>query len=457
MSSFISCVLRLTCQIIDSAENGRPPSQNDKNKDDKRKKDKKPGMLSGLFKRKDRKNKTPSDDEVEETEKVSEDSSRSSAERKFSSESRESKEEATLASQNAQKNKLQKHSKEAPTVASPQQATPQPSEAAQFSQSPEVKTKSFKPTMVPEAAGRPPPWSRRSSESQRDDIEKAVSQPGTPQPQSQPRPEPQVQGQPVYPPPAGPPPAGPPPARPPPPEPSLAELAPTEPVLAEPASSEPSDAEPTLTVSGPVEAPDKGAEPVHASSLNTAFPNKSVSSLENSGLVHIDNADGQPEPSSPVSSLGSVESAVEIGASDLQNPFEEPESPILTKGKDEDSPTTSEAAAERHSLEAESPESFEQKESPRSAKSGSTSSNTPTWSDASLRSYLEDSEEIRDLLIIVHDNSNILPAGPEHPVTGSLFREESKGLSEMSNRLDEMLGNWLARRMSTMPAAAPNV
>lgn len=75
-------------------------------------------------------------------------------------------------------------------------------------------------------------------------------------------------------------------------------------------------------------------------------------------------------------------------------------------------------------------------------------STTPTWNDASLRTYLEDESDIRDLLIIVHDKSNVPPAGSEHPITGSLFKEESKQLNEMHNRLDELLNGWLSRRVA---------
>lgn len=70
----------------------------------------------------------------------------------------------------------------------------------------------------------------------------------------------------------------------------------------------------------------------------------------------------------------------------------------------------------------------------------------PTWSDASLRSYLDDGDRVRDLFIIVHDKSNIVPAGPDHPITGRLFKEETKSLDDMSNRLDDLLNNWLMRK-----------
>lgn len=70
-----------------------------------------------------------------------------------------------------------------------------------------------------------------------------------------------------------------------------------------------------------------------------------------------------------------------------------------------------------------------------------------SWSDASLRSYLDDEHDIRDLLIIVHDKSNVQPAGPDHPITGSLFKEESKRLKEMSSQLDDMLSAWISHRL----------
>lgn len=76
----------------------------------------------------------------------------------------------------------------------------------------------------------------------------------------------------------------------------------------------------------------------------------------------------------------------------------------------------------------------------------------PTWSDASLRTYLEDDSEFRDLLVVVHDKSGVVPAGPDHPITGGLFKEENRRLGELSARLDNMLGDWLARKSKlTLP------
>lgn len=73
-------------------------------------------------------------------------------------------------------------------------------------------------------------------------------------------------------------------------------------------------------------------------------------------------------------------------------------------------------------------------------------SSTPTWSDASLRAYLEDDSDIRDLLVVVHDKSQIKPVGRDHLVVKNLFKEENRKLGEISNRLDRLLGDYLVRK-----------
>lgn len=78
-------------------------------------------------------------------------------------------------------------------------------------------------------------------------------------------------------------------------------------------------------------------------------------------------------------------------------------------------------------------------------------SSTPTWSDASLRAYLEDDSDIRDLLVVVHDKSQIKPVGRDHPVVKNLFKEENRKLGEISNRLDGLLGDYLARKQQRTP------
>lgn len=80
----------------------------------------------------------------------------------------------------------------------------------------------------------------------------------------------------------------------------------------------------------------------------------------------------------------------------------------------------------------------------------STSRSTPTWSDASLRSYMENSQDIKDLLIIVHDKSNVTPVGPEHPLMQDLFSTERNKLAEMQAQLDNMLMSWISKKNSSL-------
>ena len=76
-------------------------------------------------------------------------------------------------------------------------------------------------------------------------------------------------------------------------------------------------------------------------------------------------------------------------------------------------------------------------------------SSTPTWSDASLRAYMEDDSEIKDLLVIVHDKSNVQPARRDHPIVKNMYSEQNRKLGEISNRLDGLLGDYLARKSRT--------
>lgn len=78
----------------------------------------------------------------------------------------------------------------------------------------------------------------------------------------------------------------------------------------------------------------------------------------------------------------------------------------------------------------------------------SSTSTTPTWSDASLRAYLDsDDGDIRDLLLVVHDKTGVKPRR-DHPVVQSLYREENQKLDALSSNLDSLLGQYLARKKS---------
>ncbi len=116
-----------------------------------------------------------------------------------------------------------------------------------------------------------------------------------------------------------------------------------------------------------------------------------------------------------------------IDTSSQEDPYASPVSPLS-------SPELIEAPQEGHAREA-TPASTTQ-----------STSSTPMWSDASLRAYLEDDTDIRDLLVVVHDKSDVKPAPADHPIVKNLFKEENRKLGELSNQLDGLLGDLLARK-----------
>ncbi|KAK3944619.1 hypothetical protein QBC46DRAFT_157249 [Diplogelasinospora grovesii] len=78
-----------------------------------------------------------------------------------------------------------------------------------------------------------------------------------------------------------------------------------------------------------------------------------------------------------------------------------------------------------------------------------STSNTNAWNDESLRAFFDSGSDIRDLLVVVYDKTDVAPAGPEHPIAGSLFKEQNAKLAEITTQLDNMLGDWLARKQRT--------
>ncbi|XMA15676.1 hypothetical protein WAI453_008467 [Rhynchosporium graminicola] len=79
----------------------------------------------------------------------------------------------------------------------------------------------------------------------------------------------------------------------------------------------------------------------------------------------------------------------------------------------------------------------------KGAGSSTTSTTHSTWSDAHLRTFFDDDADIKDLLVVVYDKSGVVPAGPDHPITGNLFREENAKLADITNRLDGRDLRWL--------------
>jgi hypothetical protein len=63
----------------------------------------------------------------------------------------------------------------------------------------------------------------------------------------------------------------------------------------------------------------------------------------------------------------------------------------------------------------------------------STSTTTvSTWNDTSLRAFFDSGSDIRDLLVVVYDKTDVEPVGSDHPVAGTLFKEQNAKLAEIT-------------------------
>ncbi|KAG9252601.1 SH3 domain-containing protein [Emericellopsis atlantica] len=67
------------------------------------------------------------------------------------------------------------------------------------------------------------------------------------------------------------------------------------------------------------------------------------------------------------------------------------------------------------------------------------------WDDEKLRAFFDEGDHVRDLLAVVYDTSGVEPTG-DHPIVSGLFREQNAKLAEITTQLDNMLGDWLARK-----------
>ncbi|KAJ6786432.1 hypothetical protein PWT90_10538 [Aphanocladium album] len=144
---------------------------------------------------------------------------------------------------------------------------------------------------------------------------------------------------------------------------------------------------------------------------------------------------GAPSPSSPATSrdrtvtpqagAGHAGDSVHASPSNASNP------PGLV-------PDTS-SAEDRSPNASPSPELM--------SKGGSAaSSRKEAWDDIKLRAFFDESDHIRDLLAVVYDKSDVEPVSADHPAMGGLFREQNAKLAEITTQLDNLLGDWLARK-----------
>lgn len=155
------------------------------------------------------------------------------------------------------------------------------------------------------------------------------------------------------------------------------------------------------------------------------------------------NSERSPQERSPVDRSYSPAQQVQS----QQTPPSQPP-PLVNDTSSAEEPSFSPTSPTSSPSLTEAPQEHDTSTSVREETPASTtqSSNAPPWNDASLRAYLEDDSDIRDLLLLVHDKSDIKPAPPDHPIAKSLFQEENRRLGEMERQLDGLLGEVLERR-----------
>lgn len=78
--------------------------------------------------------------------------------------------------------------------------------------------------------------------------------------------------------------------------------------------------------------------------------------------------------------------------------------------------------------------------------SAASSRKVDVWDDVKLRAFFDEGDHIRDLLAVVYDKSDAEPVSADHPAVGGLFREQNAKLAEITTQLDNLLGDWLARK-----------
>ncbi|KAL1969282.1 hypothetical protein VTN77DRAFT_9474 [Rasamsonia byssochlamydoides] len=341
-----------------------------------KRKDKKSGMLSGLFKRKDKKGKV-SEDDAEEPEKTSEESARSSPQPKLSSESLQESRNTKTQGPQRQSSRLQKQ----PPVELQQNRWPhEPVDAS--SPTKEDFGPSIRRVVSPESADVPAPLHVRSPE--------LVRGPRISPPSDQSKADGDASS----------------------PVKSIDSASPTE-ITSR--SNDNVEREESADISSPISQSRSITSPVQQFPQRQTLDRRETLSESPVSVSPV----AVQAPSHPPGLMVDTSSQDERSISPLSPPSSSPELVDAADSKVDDTTPVSTVSSAAHT----------------------------SWSDASLRSYLDDENDIRDLLIIVHDKSNVQPAGPDHPITGSLFKEESKRLKELSNQLDEMLSSWIARKL----------
>ncbi|KAF2659696.1 hypothetical protein K491DRAFT_732310 [Lophiostoma macrostomum CBS 122681] len=421
----------------------------DKVKDDKKKKEKKPGMLSGLFKRKEKKPKGALDSFDSDAEKQSEDIGRSSPQSKDSDERPSNEQAAQSPQRNSSKGKLQK----------PRSRDDSPSKPKGI-----IKTDSPEPSTVQAAAPADAPSNKPQAASQSSATMRLVS----PERDESPKPTP-------------------------------VEERVTSPVERSRSNAQASKYNPMNMLKG--QQPNDDPRPSKVKKAKQRVQLDDFDSEEDDKNDPFADPESGPAPtaadSEPTGRLS--ESPVQISAADAQPPGKETQqdkeqeadshqppgltadtssqetpSPVSTPSPTE-SPTTAapskpNLSASRAAADSPSPTRLntalppptrpapiptKEKEMEPSPPVSSESTTLPAWSDSSLRTYLDDGSDIRDMLVVINDTTGVQPVGRDHPLMAQLFVEETKAVTQLGGELDSLLNNWLETKRKKHKVPSP--
>jgi hypothetical protein len=427
----------------------------DKVKDKEKKKEKKSGMLSGLFKRKDKKSKGALESFDSDTEKQSDEIGRSSPQSKpsddLTSTERPSTEQVVVPQRQASKGKLQKPQRansDAPPVKtksilkteSPEPATVQSVSAKDPGDKPTTQTTSTMRLVAPESdtVDKPSPAERALSpenSAQSNSVSKLnpmnmikTQQNAEPKPEKVKKAKQRIQ---------------------------LDDFDSDEEDKKDPFSdpelrthpAQPSDAEPTGRLS---------ESPVHVSAADAQPPEKDSTQERDQEL------DSQHPPGlTGDTSSQETNSPISTPTPDDSPSTAQPNKPSLSAPQSTISPSPTQLEASSSLQPTIPPPSRSaptlQKETDVSPLHSSESTSLPAWSDSSLRTYLDDGSDIRDMLVVINDTTGAVPVGRDHPIMAQFCVEETRTMSGLSSELDSLLNGLLEKRSKRSKSASPSL
>lgn len=419
---------------LDSLEKSSTGAE--KLKEDKKKKDKKPGMLSGLFKRKDKKSKGSQDIDYAE-EKTSEEISRSSLQKTRDEASLEAETTQPQPQRQVSKGKLQKPAKnrvEDPKGSTPDTAAQRPGSSQQQRPGSSARQNASAASM---RIVSPEPESQQQQKVSMNGQIRSVDSNGAVQarPDSRNKPHGQEQSKPEQ----------------------VKKAAqrvqlddfdderPAAASIVQPAEHQTGRSEPriqTQLVKQDYSSGRLSESPVTVSPIEEPDPYKPPALVGDTSSQE----DRDVSPVSPPSTPPPYTSMPPTSAQPSQRAL----SPIKTSlpAPSRPAPVPTELAAQQDKRDLTQP--LQQHTQPNEQTSSpvptSPSNSLPAWSDSSLRSYLDDGSDIRDMLMVVHDVSGVVPVGPDHPIMAGLFDQERDKVADLGAQLDGLLGEWLQRK-----------